>query len=694
MYKKMIDSRSTLVMVVDDSKYMRLTIVDFLKKIGYEVLEAENGKQALALYEDKKPDIILMDKLMPVMDGITACKELQKLPGGSLTPVIMITSQEDEDSVEQAFQAGATDYISKPIHWAVLRNRIKRLVNARYTEISLAESEAFAQSIINYALDGIITVDKDGKIRSFNPASEHIFGYNFDEIIGKNIKILIPEFLSKVYNEIHSVNHNGTNITGITREITGHRKDTTTFPLELTVSQFYSNEEPVFIIIFRDVSERYHYEETIRHQAFHDSLTNLPNRLLLKNRLNQEIFHAKFNKQRLVLMYIDLDRFKLVNDTQGHGFGDKLLQIITNRLRNCVRKNDTIARMSGDEFTILLTGIKDKANIVKIAQKILNTIRDPIEIADQKLYITGSIGIAVYPEDGGDVEALLKSADIAMYRAKEKGKNNFQFFTLSLNEKVLKRLEMENNLHKAIDNNELMVYYQPKINAETEKIIGMEALVRWQHPELGMIMPDKFIPLAEDTGLIVPIGEWVLRTACAQNKTWQDQGYPPLKIAVNLSGRQFELQNLSEIIINILKETGLDPKWLELEITERVAMQNAERTLEIMRELKDIGVQFVIDDFGTGYSSLSYLKKFSVSKLKIDKSFIQELNLKQDSTITTTIINLGKNLKLEVVGEGVENKIQYDFLKRNQCDELQGFLFGKPMPADEFRKLLDKISSD
>jgi len=812
--------KSSIVLVVDDSKYMRFKLRQILENDGYTVIEAENGVQALSICEQKKPEIILMDCMMPVMDGFTACTRLRELPGGDRVPVIMITSLNDDKDVDLAFEAGATDYITKPIHWAVLRHRVRRMLHARHTEASLDQSEAFTRTLISHTLDGIITIDTRGKVQSCNPAAERIFGYMSEEVIGRDINMLMPKF----YSEYDSCPAAGLQSTeeyrgaGAVREITGRRKDGSTLIIELTVSEFYFGEQWLFTVILRDITERkkavealreseeryrtltentydliceidggsrylylspnykdvlgyepgelvgrkvtdfvypedylpvklafrrvfenntlgqviyrfihkngelrwfestgktyqtvtgerrvvfvsrditerQRYEETIRHQAFHDSLTGLPNRMLFKDRLTLAIAHAKRNKQMLAVLFLDLDRFKLINDTLGHDMGDQLLKCIAERLTGCVREDDTVARLGGDEFTILLPEITQVESVAKVAQKILEMIREPLVIEDHELYITTSIGIVLYPNDGEDAETLLKNADTAMYRAKEKGKNNYQIYTPAMNARALERLAMENGLRRALERNEFVVYYQPKVNINTGKIVGMEALVRWQTPDRGLLPPGEFIPLAEDTGLIVPIGEWVLRTACAQNKAWQDAGYPPVRVAVNLSARQFHLQNLVEVVSRILKETGLAPEWLELEITESVAMQNAEYTVKMLKELKEMGIQLAIDDFGTGYSSLSYLKRFPINKLKIDRSFVNEIGLDQDNeAIASTVIVLGQSLKLGVVAEGVETEEQCDFLKQHQCDEMQGFLFGKPVSADEFEELLGRFT--
>lgn len=416
MIEKIFNKENSLILVADDSKLMRATFRDFLEDEGYDVIEAKNGMEALDLFSKLKPDIILMDFVMPEIDGATACAKLQQLPGGSRTPVIMITSLEDEKSVNLAFDAGATDYISKPINWAVLRQRLSRMLKAKHTEMILDQSEAFSRSIIDHAIEGIITTDITGIIRYINPSAEQIFGYISSEIINKNINILVPKLYNNEFLEKNM-------------EMIGHRKDTSTLPIDLTISKFYVGEKCFSTIILRDITERKRYEEMIKYQAFHDSLTGLPNRLLLKERITLEISHAKHNNLKLAIMYMDLDRFKLINDTLGHDAGDKLLKEISNILNNCVDSNATVARIGGDEFVILLPGITREEYAGKIAKKILDAIMQPVIIDNHELCVTISIGIAFYPNDGIDNETLLTNADAAMYRAKEKGKNNFTLYT-------------------------------------------------------------------------------------------------------------------------------------------------------------------------------------------------------------------------------------------------------------------------
>lgn len=394
---------------------------------------------------------------------------------------------------------------------------------------------------------------------------------------------------------------------------------------------------------------------------------------------------------QVAVMLIDLDRFKVINDTLGHAIGDRLLQEVAQRLTGCLREGDTVARLGGDEFMLLLPGVEHTKSTIKIVQKILETFKSPFYFNDHELHITTSIGIALYPDDGEDAQTLLKNADTALHRAKEQGRNNYQFYTSTMNATALERLSLEGKLRHALEREEFVVYYQPQVSLSTGQIVGMEALVRWRHPDLGLIPPMKFIPLAEETGLIIPLGFWVLRTACAQNKAWQKAGYPPLRVAVNLSTRLFKQQTFIQVVAQTLHETGLDPDYLELELTEGIIMENIETTITTLKELKKMGVHISVDDFGTGYSSLAYLKRFPIDTLKIDRSFVLDITTDpDDAMIAMLIINVAHHLKLRVIAEGVETKEQLAFLRSHGCDEIQGYLFSRPLPAEEFVRLLQE----
>lgn len=447
--------------------------------------------------------------------------------------------------------------------------------------------------------------------------------------------------------------------------------------------------------VLADAIAKVEAEKEINFMAYYDQLTKLPNRFLFNDRVNQAIHLANRTEKMIGIIFLDLDSFKTVNDTMGHELGDELLQIVGHKISQCLRKSDTVSRFGGDEFIIMANNISNIQNVVKVAEKITSLFKQPFNLQGQDFYITVSIGVAVYPFDGEDTETLIKNADIAMYNAKDKGRNQYVLCTKEMKEDILNKMKLTNNLYRAMERNELFIYYQPQIDLISKKIIGLEALLRWEHPELGMVAPDIFIPLAEKTGLINPIGEWVLRTACLKNKTWQNQGLPPVRIAVNISVNQFRNPNFTYMVDNILIETGLKPEYLELEITESIAIHEFYYIFEVLNELKKLGVYIAIDDFGTEYSSLSRLKLLPIDRIKMDIQFVRSIEISEkDRAITKVIINLAKDLGLKVIAEGVENERQLEFLSQRMCDEIQGFYYYKPMPADEVERVLKESGND
>ncbi len=439
-----------------------------------------------------------------------------------------------------------------------------------------------------------------------------------------------------------------------------------------------------------DISERKQAEEQVKHLAFHDPLTNLPNRLLFNDRLTLAVAQAHRHNQRLAVLFLDLDRFKVINDSLGHSIGDELLRQVAERIQEYVREGDTVARLGGDEFTLLVPGISAEEDAAKIARKICEAIHDPFWIDGRELFVTTSVGVSVYPSDGHDGETLVRNADSAMYRAKEQGRDNYQLYTPAMNAKAVERLSLESRLRQAVANDEFELHFQPFIDLRTAEVLGAEALIRWRHPELGLIPPMDFIPIAELSGLIVPIGEWVLRTACAEARKWHKKGFPGLTVSVNLSSRQFQQTDLLSQVTRALDETGLEADKLDLEITESNAMQNAEHSINTLRGLKKQGVRISMDDFGTGYSSLNYLKRFPIDRIKLDQSFVRDLPTdKDDAAIAMAVIAMGRSLELIVIAEGVETEEQLAFLKGHECDQLQGFLLSRPLPPEAFDRFLD-----
>lgn len=546
------------------------------------------------------------------------------------------------------------------------------------------ESERKFRSVIESASDAIILADSKGTIISWNNGAQLIFGYQEKEISGKKLQIIIPER----YRDSHQKGMEryiatGTpHVIGKTIELQGLRKDGSEFPIELSIAAWVEEGNTYFSSIIRNITERKLAEEKINHMVYRDPLTGLPNRHLLNDRLAQALDQANENKQTIGIMFIDLDRFKYINDTLGHATGDQLLIEVARRIQVCMGKTDTVCRQGGDEFIVILPNTTSD-EVTKRAQKIVDLFTQSLVLNEHELFVTPSIGISLFPTDGRDIESLIKNADTAMYRVKEQGKNNFQFYTPDMNEAVSKKMQLEIGLRKGLERGEFKVHYQPQIDVVSGKMIGVEALIRWQHPEWGNIPPDDFIPLAEETGLIIPIGEWVLYEACLQNKSWQNEGFPPLRMAVNVSSRQFQQSNLVGMVSKTLKETGLDSEYLELELTESI-IQDSKHAISTMHQLKEMGIHLSIDDFGTGYSSLSYLKLFPVDSLKIDRSFTKNIFTDpKDTALVHTIIDMAHNLNLKVIAEGVETKEQLHFLQQRQCNEAQGYLFSRPISAEE-----------
>jgi diguanylate cyclase (GGDEF)-like protein len=470
------------------------------------------------------------------------------------------------------------------------------------------------------------------------------------------------------------------------------RKNSNVFPADVCLTALTLSGQPRLLATVRDITDRKVAEERIQYLALHDALTGLPNRTLLQDRLAIALATARRQEDKVALLFLDLDRFKDINDSLGHSVGDLFLQEVARRLKRWGREQDTVARLGGDEFLIMLTDVKDIPDAAVAAERLMDAMAAEFVVQGHTLGVSCSLGISVFPEHGADGVTLIKNSDAAMYSAKESGRNTFRFFTEDMNAQVAERLALEHSLRLALPRNELFLMYQPQMDMATGKIVGLEALLRWKHPELGLVPPDRFIRIAENSGLILPIGEWVLRAACSQARKWQDEGLPALTVAVNVSAIQFRQEGFCKLIRRVLEETGLAPRYLELELTESLLLANAEVMLSVVHGLKAMGVTLAIDDFGTGYSNFASLRQFGVSKLKIDRSFIQDVAVKNDdAAITTAIISMAKGLRLKVIAEGVENEAQMSFLRAHQCDEIQGYYFSKPLAVD---KVADKLRSN
>ncbi|HEX8404259.1 MAG TPA: EAL domain-containing protein [Duganella sp.] len=526
-------------------------------------------------------------------------------------------------------------------------------------------------------------------IEYVNPAFERITGFSSHEVLGRGLDFLHGS--SQYQGNIEQIQTALRDRSEGHALVRNHRKDGSGYWSDLFVAPVQDQHGAVshFVVAQYDISAAMGYEAEIEYQASHDSLTGLANRNLLRDRLNDAIANARRKESAFWIVFLDLDRFKFVNDTMGHEAGDTLLKIVAERLSASVRETDTVARVGGDEFMLVLPDNPEDGTGVAVLTRLMEAVAQPIMIEGHEFFITCSVGVATYPTDGDSAESLTRYADIAMYRAKELGRNMFQFYTTEMNERTLDRLKIENDLRRALERDEFVLHYQPQLSLSTGKIIGMEVLLRWNHPTQGMVPPGRFIGLAEDMGLIVPIGAWVLRTACLQTMAWHRAGWTGLRVAVNLSPRQFTQYSLVQSIADLLEETGMDPQWLELELTEGTVMHDVDHAIEVLRNLKALGVQISIDDFGTGYSSLSYLRRFPIDVLKIDQSFVRELSTdKDDAAIVRTIITLAHSLRLQVIAEGVETTAQLNFLRAEGCDMMQGYYYSRPVGTAEFEELL------
>jgi predicted signal transduction protein with EAL and GGDEF domain/FixJ family two-component response regulator len=702
------------VLVADDDPVMRLLMLEMLQQVGLDGIEAGDGREALALARERRPDLILMDVEMPHLDGFAACRAIRRSEGPSASvPIVMVTGGDDIEAVTNAYEAGATDFVSKPINWPILGHRVLYVLRASDAIARLRIADAQNRAVLAAIPDTFFRMNRDGFYLDYEPGrgfpsrerdgavpftSERCVGRHITEVLPKDIAGRMIEQLVDVLRtqQIRSIEYELLRF-GATQHF--EARLVATGPSEV-------------LGLVRDISERKRSEEQIRRLAYCDSLTGIPNRQAFLETLERELQRSKIGNKKFAVLFMDLDAFKRINDTLGHNVGDHLLKIVSERLRETIRPSDLVsrsealpgeapatessatnlARLGGDEFTILIPDLERVEHALNVAHRVKEAMRRPFLIDGNEIFVTASIGISLFPEDGDDCNSLLKFADTAMYHAKNCGKNNAKLYSSSLTMQIMSHVKLEVGLRKALQNDELYLLYQPQLDVRTLEIVGVEALVRWRHPERGIISPTEFIPLAEETGLIVPIGEWVLRTACNQARAWQRALHRPVRMAVNLSAKQFKDENLSQIVVSALDETGLDPKLLELELTEGTLMDDAKATLATLEQLRAIGVYLSIDDFGTGYSSMNYLKRFDVRALKIDRSFI--CGLPQDSenaAITRAIIAMAHGLKMAVVAEGVETDEQLVLLEQYGCDLVQGYFLGHPSSAEAITQMLGQL---
>lgn len=804
------------VLIVDDEALMRAILRDILEESGYGVLEAGSGPEALQLVRQARPDAVLLDIVMPGMDGFATCAALRRLPEGEHLPVLMITALEDAAMIDRAYAVGATDYLPKPVNGLLLRHHLRYMLRATrlfdelrqkeerlavaqrsarlgywdwdpqagelecsqeacnilgltapplasdltalferahpedrqaildalnatlsgrgaceidyrvrlpegdlrhlstqaelivdrsrkgwllagtvqdLTERKLAEEKLLlAGKVFDHSSEMILITDPDFTIIDVNPAFSQVTGYARQAVVGSNFR----SFQSNQHDEhfFRALQDSLDQFGHWRGELWSRHQDGEAAPALLAISAVKNPAAMVthYVIIATDISRLRETERRLQYLAQFDPLTDLPNRTLFHDRLEQALIHAVRNDGVVCVLCCDLDNFKEINDTLGHQAGDNVLQLVGQRLARRLRKSDTVARLGSDEFAVILREINRNESGALVAQRVLEELGKPFTVSGKEFYLTGSVGLALYPDDAEAAEDLAKKAETAMHFAKQQGKNCYQFFSAEMNSLAQERLLLKSELRRAIERQELLLHYQAKFDSHSGALTGVEALVRWRHPQRGLIPPMQFIPLAEETGLIVPLGELVLDQACRQNLRWRQQGYVPFRVAVNLSARQFSEGTLVDTVSRVLAETGLPADGLELEITESAFMHNTARAAEILYQFKAMGIRIALDDFGTGYSSLSYLKRFPIDVLKIDYSFVKNIFVNaEDAAIVKATIAMAHSLHLKTIAEGVETEETRVFLREQGCDEVQGYLAGMPLPAAEIEAFLPRL---
>ncbi len=641
---------------------------------------------------------ILVDLLLPDSRGLETVDQL--LRAAPQIPILVLCTARDEDVAKLAVQHGAQDYLLKTrVDSYLLHKALGSMIERSAIAEALFEERERAQVTLKSIGDAVVSIDARGHVTYLNIVAETMTGWSRDEAAGHSVeevlrivdvttREIVPNPMALAIRENKTVD--------LKANCVLIRRDGVETGIEESAAPIHDRQGQVTgaVMVFHDVSMARALSLKMYHLAQHDGLTDLPNRMLLDDRLAQAITLCHRNQQKLAVLFLDLDRFKHINDTLGHDFGDRVLRNAAQRLLQCVRSSDTVSRQGGDEFVIVLSEIAHSQDAEGCAAKILSALSVPVRIDEHDLYITASIGIATYPDDGNDAETLLKHADLAMYHAKANGFNTFQFFEPGMNARAAERHLLENGLRHAIEREQFVLHYQSKINLATGAIVGVEALVRWCHPERGLILPGQFLAIAEESGLIVPIGRWVMTECCNRARAWRDAGLPPIRMAINISAVELRTKGFVSGVRAMLTQAKLEPSDLELELTETFLLQNADSTAAVLEALKDVGVRLALDDFGTGYASLSHLRRFPIDTLKIDRSFVRDIAMdSDDASIVRAVIGMGKSLDMQVVAEGVETSEQFDFLRQQGCPEGQGYYFSEPIVAAEFARNLGRHPS-
>ncbi|HEC17377.1 MAG TPA: EAL domain-containing protein [Sedimenticola sp.] len=681
-----------LVMVVDDDPIIRRLLTRELEARGFEVKEAITGADALAQLGRDPADLVLLDVCLPEMDGFEICRRLRAMPGFHMLPILMLTGLDDIESIEQAFDAGATDFITKPVNLPLVSERVRYALRA----YRIAQDLAFSQQLLSHAHKllrlGHWQLDPVNQTIEFSAEARKIMCLqtkNRFMPLDRLLKLLHPVSKTKMEQMLIQLKKGRRSISMDLCLRPGRVRERHVRVHAELMGKCVETAPDLVLGTILDITEDKRKEALIQHQALHDELTALPNRRMFKEHLLQAITIAEYKGQLLGLLFINLDRFKVVNETFGHALGDDLLKMVADRLLTCVGSSDTVARLNGDEFTVLLQNVQRRKDISLIAGAIVEILSESYILGGQEIVISPSVGISLYPQDGAELDSLMRNADMAMNQAKESGGGRYNFCNAQLNAETSARLSMETALRRALEQDELTIYYQPQIDLHSMSVVGVEALARWRSDELGDVPPSSFIPIAEESGLIHPLGEWVLHTACTTVAGWHTRGLDSLRVAVNISPIQFRRDCLIKRIENALSTTTLEAQYLVIEITESLAMEDVKRSERVLGLLREQGMRIAIDDFATGHSSLRYLQRFPADELKIDREFIRWLGSSPtDTAIVQTVISLGHNLGLEVLAEGVETREQCVFLKEHGCDLVQGYLFSKPVNADDLFNIL------
>ncbi len=686
------------ILVVDDEPTARLLMQASLRQAGFVVEVAADAAAALSVFRDGSFDLVMSDVEMPGMDGYALCALLRE-ESDVPVPVVMVTGMDDLASIDRAFEVGATDFISKPINWSLIGHRVRYILRASSAMADLRRANASNRAILDAIPDLLFEIDLEGRYLEFHSADPMPAGWTPDDIIGHNVSQVLPGQPARIMMAALQRAAEVGRVNGVQYEV-----ETPAGPrwFELSVARMESDDAPLprFVVLARDITERKNAERQIEELAYVDTLTGLPNRLSFLQRLEREIVRAGFLSNRLAVLFLDMDGFKNINDTLGHTVGDLALQTIGTRLREGVRPTDMVSRLSndepelrlarlgGDEFTVLVPRVSSTDEVMQLAERIRDLMTRPFLLEGREVVLTTSIGIAVYPEDGNTADALLKHADTAMYHAKEEGRDNCKFYNSALTQRAAQQLNLASNLRLALERGEFRLAYQPQLDVASGRFKSVEALIRWTHPEHGVISPIEFIPAAERSGLIVGIGEWVLRTACADAMRWRDAGLA-LRVGVNISVRQLRNAGIVDTVRELVA-SGMAPELLELEMTESVLMEDIHATLLVLRELRATGVTLSLDDFGTGYSSMSYLRQLPIHRLKIDQTFVRGLPDDAESlAIVRAIIGLARSFGFDLTAEGVETLEQARLLRQLGCDSMQGYYFSRPVPAEAIPGLLD-----